>query len=431
MLLVSAGVLAMLFARVEGRDFHLPGGDGLIVMIAGGWAALLIFYRLLDKPGLQGNQRITATVGVQWGFFLALVAAGASPTPAGGCGQPKRPQPPACPRSGTARARARSRRSSRAESHGRRAKPPSRTEAVPSPRPAAPRSTPAGARRSPAPQPCDRADRSAARVHATRRRRPSRCPSRTQPPSGAGRRYLPGTGPGSYHCADDARLTVPGARLRRRSRRGPARGGLPAGRVDRARLVPGDEARQAGARRGPGGGRQDRAGEGAGALSRPRARAPAVLRGAGRGEGAVRVELPQAAAAHPGGGVRHRLGRRPGGHLRRGVPARAAADDRDRLRAAGRAADRRDRQDRPGVRGDAARGALRLPDLDPGARAGGVAHAPGRAAHLQQLARADRGAQAPLPVPLARLPRRSSTSSRSCACTRPSCPRRSPAGWSR
>jgi hypothetical protein len=74
-LLVSAGVLAMLFARSEGRAFHLPGGDGLILMIAGGWAALLIFYRLLDKPGLQGNQRITATVGVEWGIFIALLLA--------------------------------------------------------------------------------------------------------------------------------------------------------------------------------------------------------------------------------------------------------------------------------------------------------------------------------------------------------------------
>jgi hypothetical protein len=74
-LLVSAGVLAMLFARAERRDFHLPGGDGTIVMVAGGWAALLIFYRLLDKPGLQGNQRITATVGVEWGIFIALLLA--------------------------------------------------------------------------------------------------------------------------------------------------------------------------------------------------------------------------------------------------------------------------------------------------------------------------------------------------------------------
>ena len=37
------------------------------------------------------------------------------------------------------------------------------------------------------------------------------------------------------------------------------------------------------------------------------------------------------------------------------------------VEGAGRAADRRDRQDRPGVRGDAARGPVGLPDLDSGA----------------------------------------------------------------
>jgi hypothetical protein len=74
-LLVSAGVLAMLFARAERRSFRLPGGDGLIVMLAGGWTALLIFYRLLDKPGLRGTQGITETVGVQWGIFIALLVA--------------------------------------------------------------------------------------------------------------------------------------------------------------------------------------------------------------------------------------------------------------------------------------------------------------------------------------------------------------------
>jgi len=73
-LVVSAGVLAMLFARAERRGFELPGSDGLIVMIAGGWTAVLIFYRLLDKPGVHGNQTI-ATVGVQWGIFIALLVA--------------------------------------------------------------------------------------------------------------------------------------------------------------------------------------------------------------------------------------------------------------------------------------------------------------------------------------------------------------------
>jgi hypothetical protein len=74
-LLVSAGVLVMLFGRAEGRAFQLPGGDGVVVLAAGAWTALLIFYRLLEKPGLQGTERITATVGVEWGIFIALLLA--------------------------------------------------------------------------------------------------------------------------------------------------------------------------------------------------------------------------------------------------------------------------------------------------------------------------------------------------------------------
>jgi hypothetical protein len=74
-LLVGAGVLAMLYARAREQPFRLPCGDGTIVMIAGGWAALLIFYRMLDKPGLHGTHRIAASVGVEWGIFLAFIAA--------------------------------------------------------------------------------------------------------------------------------------------------------------------------------------------------------------------------------------------------------------------------------------------------------------------------------------------------------------------
>lgn len=67
--LVSAGVIAMLLARAEQRDFTLPGGDGTIVAIAGGWATALIFYRVFDRPAGHGYP-----VGIQWGFFLAFVA---------------------------------------------------------------------------------------------------------------------------------------------------------------------------------------------------------------------------------------------------------------------------------------------------------------------------------------------------------------------
>jgi hypothetical protein len=69
--LVAAGVMAMLFARAEGRDFRLPGGDGTVVLLAGGWAALLIFFRVFSRPSGHGYP-----VGIEWGFFLAFVAAG-------------------------------------------------------------------------------------------------------------------------------------------------------------------------------------------------------------------------------------------------------------------------------------------------------------------------------------------------------------------
>jgi len=74
-LLISGGVLFVLFERGEGGDFRLPGGDGLVSMVAGSWAALLIFYRMLDKPGLQGTARVTSSVGVEWGIFIALLVA--------------------------------------------------------------------------------------------------------------------------------------------------------------------------------------------------------------------------------------------------------------------------------------------------------------------------------------------------------------------
>ena len=75
-LLVGAGVLYLLFARAEERAFHLPGGDGIVIMVAGGWAALLIFYRMLDKPGTSHTaSRLTDTIGLRWGIFIALAAA--------------------------------------------------------------------------------------------------------------------------------------------------------------------------------------------------------------------------------------------------------------------------------------------------------------------------------------------------------------------
>ena len=71
--LVSAGVLVLVLARAEGGTFHLPGGDGTIIFAAGLWACALIFYRVFDRPDVSGDG---GTVGIQWGFFVAFVAAG-------------------------------------------------------------------------------------------------------------------------------------------------------------------------------------------------------------------------------------------------------------------------------------------------------------------------------------------------------------------
>lgn len=75
-LLVSVGILVMLFARAERRAFHLPGGDGWIVTAAGVWTTILIFYRMLDTPhaSVSGGRFVT-DVGLKWGIFLALFAA--------------------------------------------------------------------------------------------------------------------------------------------------------------------------------------------------------------------------------------------------------------------------------------------------------------------------------------------------------------------
>jgi hypothetical protein len=87
--LVAAGVIVMLFARAERRAFHLPGGDGMIVTVAGGWAALLIFYRVFDRPDGGGYP-----VGIEWGFFLAFIAAGGLAFAGWRIRQAHRPEPP-------------------------------------------------------------------------------------------------------------------------------------------------------------------------------------------------------------------------------------------------------------------------------------------------------------------------------------------------
>ena len=48
--LVGLAVLLLLKKRADGRSFHLPFGDGAVIMAAGAWSALLIVIRLFDRP---------------------------------------------------------------------------------------------------------------------------------------------------------------------------------------------------------------------------------------------------------------------------------------------------------------------------------------------------------------------------------------------
>ncbi len=73
-MLVAVAVLALVVLRARGVDFTLPGGDGTVIAAAGGWAVLLLVWRLFDKPDVTGR---AVTVGVQWGWFVAVVIAGA------------------------------------------------------------------------------------------------------------------------------------------------------------------------------------------------------------------------------------------------------------------------------------------------------------------------------------------------------------------
>ena len=73
-LLVAAAVLFLVWARSEKKGFHLPGGDGTAIALAGGWALLLLVWRLFDKPDSPDP---SSGYGIQWGMFAALLAAGA------------------------------------------------------------------------------------------------------------------------------------------------------------------------------------------------------------------------------------------------------------------------------------------------------------------------------------------------------------------
>jgi len=92
-LLVALAVLYLLWARAERRAFHLPGGDGTIIMAAGAWAGALIVWRLFDKPELGRG----VAVGLRWGIFVALAAAALLAYAGARIRAAHRPEPPLHP----------------------------------------------------------------------------------------------------------------------------------------------------------------------------------------------------------------------------------------------------------------------------------------------------------------------------------------------
>ncbi len=73
--LVALAVVVLVLARGDRRAFHLPGGDGTIVALAGAWATVLIFYRFVDKPDGGGTGQQVVEYGLSWGIFFGLLAA--------------------------------------------------------------------------------------------------------------------------------------------------------------------------------------------------------------------------------------------------------------------------------------------------------------------------------------------------------------------
>jgi len=129
-LLVAAAVLLLLYRRAEGATFNLPGSDGAVIFAGGLWAALLLVLRLFDKPGITHNG-VAANVGVQWGIFFALAAAGLLAYAGSRMRAGRRPEPPLLRRERPARAGVEPRRRSTTA----RPAPAARADVPPAPAP--------------------------------------------------------------------------------------------------------------------------------------------------------------------------------------------------------------------------------------------------------------------------------------------------------
>jgi hypothetical protein len=93
-LLVALAVLFLVWARANKMAFHLPGGDGTVILAAGAWAIALLVWRLFDKPSVHDADARAVNVGIQWGIFAAFVAAGVLAAAGARVRAAHRPEPP-------------------------------------------------------------------------------------------------------------------------------------------------------------------------------------------------------------------------------------------------------------------------------------------------------------------------------------------------
>jgi hypothetical protein len=204
--LVALAVLLLLKKRADGRSFHLPFGDGAVIMAAGAWSAMLIVVRLLDRPLGQNLLAIVcAAILALAGLRMRLrrpaddlpqerkAAAGAPPAPAGGVAiefaeqAPQAPEAPPEPAATAALPRDEELTEALPEPAPQRAVRP-RTPAASRPLPPAPAAEPAQAQPDPdfdlpaAPEPEEAAPPQAPPDGGPFRARPA-TPSDAPPPS--------------------------------------------------------------------------------------------------------------------------------------------------------------------------------------------------------------------------------------------------------
>lgn len=74
-LILSLGTILLLFLRAEGRLSFPTGSDGWVVTVAGALSVFLVILGLFNAPSPASRDQYVLSTGLEWGIFLALLAA--------------------------------------------------------------------------------------------------------------------------------------------------------------------------------------------------------------------------------------------------------------------------------------------------------------------------------------------------------------------